>query len=156
MRLTGAALDRLDRPWALIGGLAVSALTEPRFTRDVDLATVRLRAPGESAGGVVVDLLFASSGIEAEIVAAARREALFTDVDVPLPALGHLLALKVLSESERRPRDRQDIVALIDAADAAELARAQEAVDLITRRGYNRERDLTAALARWISRVRPR
>lgn len=96
VRLTGTTLDGLDRRWVLIGGLAVSALTEPRFTRDVDLAvvvaddrdaeglirtllargfgmlaqveheaagrlaTVRLHAPGESAQGVVVDLLFAA------------------------------------------------------------------------------------------------
>src|SRR4051812_17183338 len=93
---------------ALVGGLAVSARTEPRFTRDVDLAlsvrddrhaervvqhllshgyrvlgiveqeavkrlaTVRFGQPGETSAGVVADLLFASSGIEPEIVAAAE------------------------------------------------------------------------------------
>src|SRR5688572_14083173 len=102
LRQVGAALDQLRRPWALVGGMAISARTEPRFTRDVDvavvvasdadaerlvvslkergfailalvehealgrLATVRLVSHGEAAAGVVVDLLFASSGIEAE------------------------------------------------------------------------------------------
>lgn len=31
-------LATLERGWALVGGLAVSVRTEPRFTRDVDLA----------------------------------------------------------------------------------------------------------------------
>ena len=33
-----AELERVHRAWALIGGLAVSARAEPRFTRDIDLA----------------------------------------------------------------------------------------------------------------------
>jgi len=53
---------------------------------------------------VFIDLLFASSGIEEELAAAAVR------VDgVPVGTIGHLLALKVLSESERRLQDRIDI-----------------------------------------------
>ena len=34
----GRVLDECDIDWALVGGLAVSARAEPRFTRDVDLA----------------------------------------------------------------------------------------------------------------------
>ncbi|MFO0550744.1 MAG: nucleotidyl transferase AbiEii/AbiGii toxin family protein [Polyangiaceae bacterium] len=34
----GADLDELGVPWALVGGLAVSARAEPRTTRDVDVA----------------------------------------------------------------------------------------------------------------------
>lgn len=99
--------------FALIGGLAVSARTEPRFTRDADiavavasdaeaeavvrtlrstgyeiegvveqdavgrLATARLRRSAEPTSPVI-DLLFASSGIEPEIVRifkGVRREA---------------------------------------------------------------------------------
>ena len=33
-----ADLDELSCPWALVGGLAVSARSEPRFTRDIDVA----------------------------------------------------------------------------------------------------------------------
>jgi hypothetical protein len=100
-------LADLGYPWALVGGLAVSARAEPRFTRDVDfavalksdreaetlilaiqargyqidtileqestgrLATVRLVAPGSGEYGVILDLLFASSGIEPEVVERA-------------------------------------------------------------------------------------
>lgn len=34
----GHHLDQSEISWALVGGLAVGARTEPRFTRDVDLA----------------------------------------------------------------------------------------------------------------------
>lgn len=33
-------LDDLDARWAVIGGLAVSARCEPRFTRDVDVCVL--------------------------------------------------------------------------------------------------------------------
>lgn len=91
-----ADLDQIGARWALVGGFAVSAWAEPRFTQDVDvclavedddqaegvaltlahrgyvvssvvehevhhqLATIRLVSP--LPGGVLVDLLFASSG----------------------------------------------------------------------------------------------
>ncbi len=38
VRRAGELLSSLGRRWALVGGLAVSARAEPRFTRDADLA----------------------------------------------------------------------------------------------------------------------
>jgi hypothetical protein len=38
LRTIAAALEERAVPWALVGGLAVSIRTEPRFTRDVDIA----------------------------------------------------------------------------------------------------------------------
>ena len=36
---TAEALQDLEKPWALVGGLAVSSYyVEPRFTRDIDIA----------------------------------------------------------------------------------------------------------------------
>ena len=114
MTSLGAALRQIHRDltdarvsFALVGGLAVSARTEPRFTRDADLAVAlasdaeaehlihRLRhcdyrvdavVEQEAIGRLatvrltrsdvprapVVDLLFASSGIEPEVVAEAE------------------------------------------------------------------------------------
>jgi len=130
-------LADLGRRWALLGGLAVSARTEPRFTRDADLAvvvaddrdaerlvlalqqrayrvvsaveqeatgrlaTVRLAPPGEAEQGVVIDLLFASSGIEPEIVAAAEPLETLPGLEVPVARLSHLIALKVLARDDR-------------------------------------------------------
>ena len=38
LRRMAADLARYDRRWALVGGFAVSARAEPRFTRDIDAA----------------------------------------------------------------------------------------------------------------------
>jgi hypothetical protein len=38
LRRVAADLAKYDRRWALVGGFAVSARAEPRFTRDIDAA----------------------------------------------------------------------------------------------------------------------
>jgi predicted nucleotidyltransferase len=96
----------------------------------------------------VVDLLFASSGIEPEIVAAAESIETVRGFTVPVARLGHLIALKVLARDDRsRPQDRVDLAALVSRADDAALAEARESLSLVARRGYHRGRDLAAALA---------
>lgn len=40
LRRLAADLDLHRRQWALVGGFAVSAPTEPRFTRDIDAAVM--------------------------------------------------------------------------------------------------------------------
>jgi len=183
LRRIVADLEAADVRFALVGGLAAGARTEPRFTRDVDLAvavetdadaesvvrqlldlgyratsiveqeavgrlsTVRLMPPGKTASGSVVDLLFASCGIEPEIVAQAEPLALTTDLALPVAREGHLIAMKVLSDAPQRPQDRIDLVSLVQGASEDEIARAQAAVALIERRGFSRERDLRARLA---------
>lgn len=169
--------------WALIGGLAVSARAEPRFTRDIDLAvsviddagaeatvfalqgrgyhlastveqertrrlaTARFLPAGEDNDGVFLDLLFASSGIEPEIVAAATELEILPEVVLPVATTGHLLALKVLSrEDDGRPQDIADIRALLRLADEKEIGRAREAVALIVQRGFDRGRSLVEEL----------
>ena len=107
LRQVHADLREAHASCALIGGLAVSARTQPRFTRDADLAvavandieaeklihdlqrrgysieavveqkavgrlaTARLTRPLDLSWPVT-DLLFASSGIEPEVVTAAE------------------------------------------------------------------------------------
>ena len=184
-----AALRRVDRDlararlsFALIGGLAVSARTEPRFTRDADLAVAvgsdaeaealihRLRTLGyriesvveqETAGRLatvrlapspaplapVVDLLFASSGIEPEVAAEAEMMELLPRLPIRVATVGHLIALKVLSrDDERRPQDVADLRALRRVASDADLVQAQHAVAVIPARGYHRGRDRLGAL----------
>lgn len=184
-----ALLTALDVPYALIGGLAVSARAEPRLTRDVDLAiaaeddaaaealvrelvargyrlrasveqtrtgrlaTVRLGTPGAGAG-FVLDLLFASSGIEPEIVAAAEPLEILPDLVVPVARTGHLIAMKLLARDDRaRPQDADDLRSLVAIASAAERRRATTAIALIQRRGFARGRDLAAA---WRAVATPR
>ena len=188
LRRITADLTTAGRTFALIGGLAVSARTEPRFTRDADLAVAlasdaeaealirQLRAADYQVESVVeqkavgrlatvrltvsplaqtpvIDLLFASSGIEAEIVAAATPLDLLPELRIPVAATGHLIALKVLSRDDTtRPQDAADLRALLGQASHDDVVQAREALALITERGYHRGRELAADLARLLER----
>lgn len=169
-----------ERSIAVVGGVAVSARTEPRFTRDLDfvvavtddseaegyvfrlrqlgyhvvadleqtkrgrIATVRLRRQGR---GPLVDLLFASCGIEREIVSAAETIEVASGLNTEVARTGHLIAMKLLSRDDpQRPRDHEDLLALGRVADDTEWDRAAEGVRLIMERGFARSRDLQAAL----------
>lgn len=55
---------------------------------------MRLGESGAAQAGPVIDLLFAPSGIEGEIAAAATPLEVFPDVRAPVAETGHLLALK--------------------------------------------------------------
>lgn len=103
------------------------------------LATVRLESP-QTAGATVVDLMFASSGIEGEIVQSAERIPGFA---IPIATTGHLIALKILAG---RPQDLADLVSLVRVADRTDLNQARDALDLIERRGYDRGKDLQKEL----------
>lgn len=175
-----SASDAETTGFALVGGFAVSARTEPRFTRDVDfavavkddagaerfvaqltergftvvalfeqtavarLATARLRG----REGTLVDLLFASSGIEQEVVARADMLEVLPEMQVPVASVGDLLALKLLSASDDRPLDAADIKALLAVAAPADLDVAKAAATLIEERGFARGRDLAGAVDR--------
>ncbi len=188
LRAAARDLSELGLRWALVGGLAVSARTEPRFTRDVDLviavpgdldaeqavhalqrrgyridalveqeaagrlATARLAPPQEDDAGIVLDVLFASSGIEPEITEAAEELEVFPGLRVRVAGVGHLLALKLLSRDDRtRPQDRADLVALLRAATRADVEEARGAVALIQARGFHRDRNLSRDLERLIA-----
>jgi hypothetical protein len=112
------------------------------------LATARLLPPGEPQQGVVVDLLFASSGIEAEVAAAADLLEVLPGLTVPVAKLGHLIALKVLSDAPERPQDAADLRALAEDAQAADLDLAKQALALVAARGYGRGKNLLAELER--------
>lgn len=107
------------------------------------MAAARLRGPA----GVVVDLLFASSGIESEIAEAAETLELVPGLTLPVARTGHLVALKLLARDDRsRPQDYDDLQALLRGISQVELTRAREAVALILERGFSRGRDLASAL----------
>jgi hypothetical protein len=67
------------------------------------IATIRLTRDTERA--IYVDLLFASSGIETEIVNDAEPTEIVEGISVPVATRAHLIALKVLARDDRnRPR----------------------------------------------------
>ncbi len=183
LRQIAALFDTRRQPWALIGGLAVSVRSEPRFTRDLDIAvavaddpsaerlvhslsavgfravatveqdatqrlsTVRLVPSGERSPGLMLDLLFASSGIEAEICEEAELLQVFQQCIIPVARLHHLIALKVLARDDRtRPQDVADLRQLIAVADETDLKAACDAAGLIEKRGFNRSRNLVEAI----------
>ncbi|MCA9569093.1 MAG: nucleotidyl transferase AbiEii/AbiGii toxin family protein [Myxococcales bacterium] len=121
------------RPYASIEQLATGRL-----------ATERLWAPEGS--GVRVDLLFASSGLEAEVAAAADRLEVLPGLVVPVACAGHLVVLKLLSRDGDRPRDHADLLALAEHLEPAERARAEAAAALVMSRGTHRGRDVPALL----------
>ena len=166
LRRVTADLDRRRLGWALVGGFAVSARAEPRFTRDVDvavaviddraaeqnvhdlvaggyrlLASVEQEAVGRLAtvrlspvaGDVVVDVLFASSGIEPEIVRSAEAIEILPGLVVPVARTGHLIALKLLArDDESRPQDLADLRSLHEVATREDVDLARSAIHLIT------------------------
>lgn len=174
-------LNAVKARWALAGDLAVSARTDPRFTKDLDFAVAvsndaeaedvvkRLRARGyepvqvleqdyakrlsgvrlvRAGSDVAVDLLFASSGIENEVVVAADRLEVLPRLTVPVATTAHLIALKVLAG---RNQDLTDLGYLIPAASAADLVTARDSVKLIQTRGYSRGQDVVADLEKLIT-----
>lgn len=109
------------------------------------LATARLFHSERSA--LLVDLLFASSGIEGEVVRRADRLEILPGLAANVASIGHLLALKVLARDDRtRPQDWDDIHALLANADDDDIREALEAVALIEARGYARGRPLRQQL----------
>jgi predicted nucleotidyltransferase len=129
-------------------GYVVAMLLEHEKTGRI--ATVRLTRDSERS--VYIDLLFASSGIEPEIVAAAEELAVLPDVTVRVASRAHLIAMKVLARDDRhRPQDFDDLRALLAGASDDELSTAREALGLIEARGYNRGRSLSEDLTRAIT-----
>jgi ActR/RegA family two-component response regulator len=113
--------------------------TTVEHTRTGRLATARTTSPS----GAVIDLLFASSGIEPEVVAAAEEIEILDGLKVPVASIAHLIAMKVLARDDRlRPQDRLDLAGLFRKSTEAELAAAREALELIDQRGYGRRRRL--------------
>jgi predicted nucleotidyltransferase len=173
-----SALRQENVKGCIVGGLAVSARCDPRFTRDVDIAVVvttdehaealmhtlvghGLRILGlveqEAVGrmamarlstkdGLSVDLLIASSGIEAEVVASAETLEVVRGVLLPVARTGHLIALKLLSVAPGRETDAADLRSLAAIATEDEWNLASEAVSQIQDRGFGRGRQLDAEL----------
>lgn len=148
--LAVAASSDADAESAVVGlrakGYEVVATLEHEATGR--LATVRLTREDDRPR-MITDLLFASCGIEGEIVGNAEQLNILPDLSVPVAMVGHLLAMKLLARDDRqRPTDADDLAALAAVAKASDWDTAAEAVRLIAARGYARDRDLVAALSK--------
>jgi hypothetical protein len=95
------------------------------------LAGVRLRPPS-GPETLRVDILVAASGIEPEIVAAAQERTIRSGLTLPVAALGHLIAMKLVSVSDYRATDHQDILYLLGQADPTDIDLCRGGIALIT------------------------
>jgi hypothetical protein len=122
-------------------------------TKHGRLGAIRLR---RAAAGPVIDVLFAATGIEADIIAAAEQLVVL-GARVPVARTGHLIAMKVLARDDvNRPQDVIDLRALARMADRTEWTRAARAAAAIEKRGFARRRKLVAAVRRWRRSVHTR
>lgn len=128
-------------------GYDVIALVEQEYVGR--LATVRLAPP--LAGGVVVDLLFASSGVEGEIAAVAERLEILPRIVVPVASAGHLVVLKLLAHDDSRPQDAADLVALRAVLSPNDKAEALRLAALVVKRGFHRDRDLVKLVESYLA-----
>ena len=136
------------------GFRVIAAIEHDRAGR---LATVRLQPPTRRMRGAVVDLLFASSGVEEELVSMAERLEILPGLCVPVARTGHLIALKILARDDvRRARDAEDLRALLAEAESADLAMAREMLSLIAERGFGRGKDLGMEFERAQRELGPR
>jgi predicted nucleotidyltransferase len=118
-------------------------------------ATVRLLPPRgllAEAESPIIDLLFATCGIEQDIVADAEPLAVDEGLTVRVARTGHLIAQKLLAQHPvKRPQDSIDARRLLQDAPASEIDLARRAMRLISERGYargkSREADLDVMLA---------
>lgn len=107
------------------------------------LSTVRLTWASEGQFGIVVDLLFFSSGLERSIVERAETLELLPGTSLPVAVRSDLMAIKVLAG---RLQDLADVEALLAEASDEERGRATEALEQIDALGLSRGADLEA---RW-------
>lgn len=115
------------------------------------LASVRLLHPGIPEEGIVVDLIFTSSGIESEICGEAERLEIAPGFSVPVAQAGHLVAMKVLASTPDRPQDAIDLRGLVAHLSSEDRARALHAVTQIEQRGANRGKRIREELEGWLN-----
>lgn len=128
-----------------------AAVTSVEDEASARLVSVRLEVIGEEERVEPVQLLFASSGIEPEVAGAASAKRV-RGSEVPVASIGHLLAMKLLSHEPGRPQDGEDIAALLQSANEADLQEAEDALVLISDRGFHRGRDLMAEYETFLAR----
>lgn len=109
------------------------------------LSAARLLCPGDEESAVGVDLLFAFSGVEEEIVAQAETWEILPGLRVPLARTEHLIALKVLAG---RFKDLADAHLLWDHARPESRARVAGILELIRERGFHRGKNLQSEFVR--------
>ena len=120
------------------------------------VATLRLQPPVPEGVDVVaaelpiLDCIFATCGIEPEIVAEATETEVLTGVRVKTASIAHLVVMKLLSECPERDKDRRDLRHLLKLARPHDLRDVERLIRLVKTRGFSRGKDLRAVLQRFV------
>jgi len=119
------------------------------------LHTMRMQSPplpdaDPDEGQPVADLIFATTGIEQEIVASATPAPVYPGLKLPTARIPHLIAMKTLSESDIRLQDRIDLQNLIAAATDEDLQEVPPLLALIAERGFDRNKNLPAVFTHFL------
>lgn len=142
-----AAMEALVLDLAAAGYRPIATVEHDLHKR---LATARL----ESRGAIVVDLLAASCGVEDQVVARATPVVIEGVGEIPVARAEELLAMKVLSMSDRRLQDRIDARNLLLANPSLAIGDVRATLGLITERGFDRSQDLAGKLEALIEDVK--
>ncbi|MCC6932924.1 MAG: nucleotidyl transferase AbiEii/AbiGii toxin family protein [Deltaproteobacteria bacterium] len=137
------AIDNDDQAESLIKellGIGYEIDTVLENTKAKRLATMRLKAVNS---GVIIDFIFASCGIENEVVQKATEEEVFPGLLVKVATIACLIAMKLVSANDStRIQDIIDLRNLKQEATEIDLAEVKKLVALITSRGFNQDKDL--------------
>lgn len=135
------------------GAYVVAAVVEQTAVKR--LATIRLRPTDETTRGALVDLLFASSGIEREVVEGAEALEILPHLVLPVATARHLVAMKLLARDDRRrPQDHDDLRVLLAQTTADDVDEVRRLLGRIEALGFARGRDLGASLDEILSEGR--
>lgn len=182
LAFVAGCLESLDRPWALVGALAVAARSEARATLDIDVAvavdnladsqwvTSKLREAGLTwqsdlgpamtsfsvpegpPAGLKLDVLFSLAGIENEVARDAESLEVLPGLELPVAALGDLIALKLLSAEEpEREHDLRDLRTLLVKVASDDIDRARSLIQLLEARDRVPKGRLGASLDRLVN-----
>lgn len=102
----------------------------------------------------MVGLLAASCGVESEVVARATPVVMEGAGEIPVARAEELVAMKVLSMTERRLQDRLDAINLMLANPSLRLEDVRALLGLIAERGFDRTQNLIKKFDALIEEVR--
>jgi len=107
----------------------------------------RVFIPPSREASIPLDILATACGVEKDVVACATTIEILPGLSLPVASLGHLIAMKVLSQNRfDRLQDRVDIMALLRSATEQDRSNAEVALRAISKLELAGGRDLVAEL----------
>jgi hypothetical protein len=103
----------------------------------------RFVIPSTNEISIPLDILTLCCGIEHQIIASAHTLDFLPGVRLPVISLGHLLAMKVLSQNDySRLQDKVDVLALLRNASKTDIRLAKDALTDISKTKFSSGKEL--------------